>query len=85
MNGSAIRYGKLKWFNEKKGYGFITDETSGKDVFVHITQFQKAGITDMNEGQNMSYELYNDKGRIAAGHLILLAKGENNIKNVISA
>ena len=85
MNGSITRYGKLKWFNDKKGYGFITDEKSGKDVFVHITQFQKAGITDMNEGQNMSYELYNDKGRIAAGHLILLAKENDNIKNVINA
>lgn len=85
MSNSTVKFGTLKWFNEKKGYGFITDSQSGKDVFVHITQFQKAGITDMNEGQRMSYELYNDKGRIAAGHLSLTADDVNSIKNIISA
>ncbi len=85
MSGTLVRYGKLKWFNEKKGYGFITDEESGKDVFVHITQFQKAGIEDKTEGQQMSYELYNDKGRIAAGHLVLLQEHPAFLKSVINA
>ncbi len=65
--------GVLKWFNSKKGYGFITADDSGKDVFVHITQMQKAGINPIIEGSRMSYELYNDKGRIAAGNLSVLA------------
>ena len=66
--------GVLKLFNNKKGYGFITADDSGKDVFVHITQMQKAGINPIVEGTRMSYELYNDKGRIAAGNLVILPK-----------
>ena len=64
--------GKVKTFNKQKGYGFITNETSGRDVFVHVTQFQKAGIGRICVGQDVSYDLYNDKGRIAAGNLSLV-------------
>ena len=63
--------GKVKWFNAEKGFGFI-DRGEGKDVFVHITQMQKAGINPIVEGAHMAYELYNDKGRIAAGNLSVI-------------
>ncbi len=65
-------HGTVKWFNTKKGYGFITCEEDGKDVFVHITQIQKAGMDKIEEGQKIAYELYDDKGRTAAGSLALI-------------
>lgn len=74
---TMLRYGVLKWFDSKKGYGFITSEETGQDVFVHITQMQKAGIVSYTEGQRMSYDLYDDKGRTAAGNLQLV---ENVLK-----
>lgn len=65
--------GTVKWFNNKKGYGFIIPETGGRDVFVHISQIEKAGIAGLQDGQKISYELYADRdGRAAAGSLRLL-------------
>ena len=49
--------GTVKWFNNKKGYGFIIPETGGRDVFVHISQIEKAGIAGLQDGQKISYEL----------------------------
>lgn len=66
-------YGTVKWFNLKKGYGFITSNVDGKDVFVHITQVQQAGIDQLIEGCKICYELYDDKGRTAAGNLALMS------------
>ncbi|MDO5387324.1 MAG: cold-shock protein [Pseudomonadota bacterium] len=73
-------YGTLKWFNTRKGYGFITNQDNGKDVFVHITQVHKAGINRMTEGQKIAYELYDDKGRTAAGNLSVIQDVTNLIK-----
>ena len=64
--------GTVKWFNSKKGYGFIQPETGGKDVFVHITKLEEKGIRKLFDGQKVSYETYDDRGRIAAGEIRIL-------------
>ena len=64
--------GTVKWFNTVKWYGFISPEVGEKDVFVHITQVQKCGLKRLFPGQNISFEKYDDRGRVAAGNLQLL-------------
>lgn len=64
--------GTVKWFNTRKGYGFIQPAAGGKDVFVHITKLEEKGIRRLSEGQHVSYETYDDRGRIAAGNIVLL-------------
>lgn len=62
--------GTVKWFNATKGYGFITPDDSDKDVFVHISAVEKAGITALKDGQRIGYELVNDRrGRSSADNL----------------
>ena len=61
--------GTVKWFNNKKGYGFIQPETGGADVFVHISAVQKAGFKTLNENEKITYELINEKGKTSAGNL----------------
>lgn len=56
----------MKWFNATKGYGFIRPDDGRKDVFVHVTAVQKAGL---NEGQKISYELATDRGKTSATEL----------------
>ena len=59
--------GVVKWFNPTKGYGFIAPETGGKDVFVHISAVQKAGMRTLNEGQKVGFEVEpQQNGRSAA-------------------
>jgi CspA family cold shock protein len=59
--------GTVKWFNPTKGYGFIAPETGGKDVFVHISAVQKAGLRTLNEGQKIGFEVEEQQnGRTAA-------------------
>lgn len=62
--------GTVKWFNPTKGYGFIEPEDGGKDVFVHISAVEAAGMRSLTEGQKISYELVTDKGRTSAGNLV---------------
>ena len=50
--------GTVKWFNNKKGYGFIVPESGEKDVFFHVTQLEKIGLHSVSEGQRMNYEIY---------------------------
>ncbi|MBL4590055.1 MAG: cold-shock protein [Alphaproteobacteria bacterium] len=58
--------GTVKWFNPTKGYGFIAPEDGGKDVFVHITALEAAGIRQLDEGQKVSYEITENKGKESA-------------------
>lgn len=56
--------GIVKFFNQSKGYGFISPDAGGKDVFVHITAVQRAGIPELNEGMKLSFEVQPDtRGR----------------------
>ena len=63
--------GTVKWFNATKGYGFIQPDDGGKDVFVHITAVEAAGLRGLDENQKVSYELERDKrsGKESAGQL----------------
>lgn len=65
--------GTVKWFNPIKGFGFIAPDDGSRDVFVHITALQRAGITALNEGQKVSYEIVTEKGKQAASNLKLEA------------
>ncbi len=59
--------GTVKWFNPTKGYGFIAPDTGGKDIFVHISAVQKAGLRTLNEGQKLGFEVEQQQnGRSAA-------------------
>jgi CspA family cold shock protein len=61
--------GTVKWFNATKGFGFIVPQDGGKDVFVHITAVQKAGMQGLNEGQKISYDIVMERGKAAATNL----------------
>jgi CspA family cold shock protein len=63
--------GTVKWFNEQKGYGFIQPDNGQKDVFVHISAVERAGLRTLKEGQKVSFEIVTDKrtGRSSAGNL----------------
>ena len=61
--------GTVKWFNSAKGYGFIQPEEGGKDVFVHVSAVERAGLRGLNEGQKIEYELQDERGRTAAVNL----------------
>lgn len=64
--------GTVKWFNTQKGYGFVQPEDGSKDVFVHITALQAAGLSNLPEGSRISYELESNKGKTSAVKLALL-------------
>lgn len=64
--------GTVKWFNATKGYGFIMPQDGGKDVFVHITAVQAAGLKGLNDGQKVSYEVTKERGKDAATNLQLV-------------
>ena len=61
-----MRTGKIKWFNPDKGYGFIEPDDKSKDVFLHVSELAKTGLTDIKEGEKLSFELANVKGKIVA-------------------
>lgn len=72
MRNFRMTKGTLKWFNAKKGYGFICPENGEKDVFIHITALEKAGIRHISDGQQLNYDIYDDRGRQAAGNIRLI-------------
>jgi len=63
--------GTVKWFNSQKGYGFIQPDSGGSDVFVHISAVERAGLTDLRDGQRVSYEVTQDRrtGKSSADQL----------------
>jgi len=63
--------GTVKWFNAQKGFGFIQPDGGGKDVFVHISAVERAGIGSLNEGQKVSYDVQEERGKTAAANLKL--------------
>jgi cold shock protein len=63
--------GTVKWFNAQKGFGFIQPVDGGKDVFVHISAVERAGLGTLNEGQKVKYEIARDRGKDAAANLSL--------------
>ena len=63
--------GTVKWFNPDKGFGFIQPQDGGKDVFVHITAVQAAGLQSLNENQRVTYEVVTERGKQAAANLRL--------------
>ena len=55
--------GNVKWFNPAKGYGFIQPQGGGQDVFVHISAVERAGLTTLNEGQQVEFEIVSNRGK----------------------
>ena len=64
-----VATGTVKWFNPAKGFGFIQPDNGGKDVFVHISAVEKAGLSDLNEGAKVSYEEMANRGKTSAENL----------------
>jgi CspA family cold shock protein len=70
---TAMAIGTVKWFNTQKGFGFIQPDDKGKDVFVHISALERAGIGSLNEGQKVRYEVVSERGKQAADHVSLIS------------
>jgi cold shock protein len=64
-----VATGTVKWFNPTKGYGFIAPQSGGKDVFVHISAVERAGLSTLNEGAVVDYEVVANKGKDSAENL----------------
>jgi cold shock protein len=64
-----VATGVVKWFNPTKGYGFIQPQGGGKDVFVHISAVEQAGLSTLNEGANVEYEVVANRGKESAEKL----------------
>jgi CspA family cold shock protein len=64
-----VATGTVKWFNPAKGFGFIQPDGGGKDVFVHISAVEKAGLSTLNEGAKVSYEVVPNRGKESAENL----------------
>jgi len=65
----TMQKGTVKWFNPTKGYGFIRPSSGDKDVFVHISAVERAGLSTLNEGQTVEYELVTNRGKTSAENL----------------
>lgn len=61
--------GTVKWFNSQKGFGFIQPDNGGPDVFVHMSAVERAGMRGLNEGQKVSFDVANERGKDAATNL----------------
>ena len=66
MRGLTMPSGKVKWFNAKKGYGFITDDESQKDIFLHVSALENSKLRVLKEEQTLVYEIKEDKDKLQA-------------------
>ena len=67
-----MKTGSVKWFNSSKGYGFISPDGGGKDIFVHISALETSGIKNLSENQRVSYDEARNKDKISAGNIKLI-------------
>jgi CspA family cold shock protein len=70
--------GTVKWFNPTKGYGFIEPTGAGKDMFVHISAVEQAGLSTLNEGQSIEYEIESNRGKESVGMSLLSVGGASS-------
>ena len=66
MRGLTMPSGKVKWFNAKKGYGFVTDEDSQKDIFLHVSELEKSKLRVLKEEQKIVYDIKEEKNKLQA-------------------
>src|SRR6516162_5465538 len=69
QRGPDMATGTVKFFNSQKGFGFIQPDDGGKDVFVHISAVERAGMRSLNEGQKVRYDVVSERGKLAAANL----------------
>ena len=74
LKGVSVTKGTVKWFNAQKGFGFIAPDDGGSDAFVHISAVERAGLSDLHEGQKVGFELVADRksGKMSADKLQVL-------------
>jgi CspA family cold shock protein len=72
MGVTNVARGVVKWFNPTKGYGFVQPDSGGKDVFIHISAVERAGLSTLNEGQKIEYEITTNKGKESGENIKVL-------------
>ena len=66
MRGLTMPSGKIKWFNSKKGYGFITDDETNKDIFLHVSALEESKLRVLKEEQKIKYDIKEEKNKLQA-------------------
>ena len=66
MRGTTMPSGKVKWFNSKKGYGFITDDETNKDIFLHVSELENSKLRVLKEEQKIKYDIKEEKSKLQA-------------------
>ena len=66
MRGSIMPSGKVKWFNSKKGYGFVTDEETNKDIFLHVSSLEESKLRVLKEEQKIEFDIKEEKNKLQA-------------------
>jgi CspA family cold shock protein len=69
VKGNEMPTGTVKFFNTQKGFGFIQPADGGKDVFVHVSAVERAGMSTLHEGQKLTYDVVSERGKLAAANL----------------